>query len=231
MSVVVVGTPDSSTSGTASTHDRSYALDGAANGLGVAVHWRDATTITSVVWDQGGSNQALTSCGAAASDADAQKTQLFYLVAPITGTRTLRVTFSGNTSFKVVGILGLSGLHQSTPISGYQSGTATSGASPATITDVSSAVGDLVFSAISADDAVDVTAQNQTAAWELVDNFVALRGAGGYASGATTVNPEWTYGANATWSMASINFVQAVGGGGDLNALIGEPITGSSVLN
>ncbi len=81
------------TVGVSTPHDESITLGASATQLFVAVSYGSTVTITSVTWDQGGTNQAMTQIGTANSSDF--KTYLFGLMSPTTGTKTLQVVYSG----------------------------------------------------------------------------------------------------------------------------------------
>lgn len=204
MAVAIVGTVgvfDTPAPGTSRT--ANYTLHASANLLFVMVHWTNAgVSISSVTW--GG--VAMTSVGAAVSDAGDHHTQMFYKTGPTTGNADIVVSFTGGSAdFAVIGAYGLSGVDQTTPTSDYQTNTGNSAPSPADGPAVTSEVGDMVMNAFTRDGDNVLTAINQTEDYTGFDDSF-LVGAGGHADGAASVDPGWSWGAgNATWGMASVN--------------------------
>ncbi len=75
--------------------------------------------ITSVVWDQGGTNQSLTQLGTAQSGGSRNMT-LWYVVAPTSGNKTLRVSVNGSTDgWVLVACACYTGVDQTTPIDSH----------------------------------------------------------------------------------------------------------------
>jgi len=81
------------TVGVSTPHDESITLGASVTQLFVSVSYESAVTVTSITWDQGGTNQAMTQIGTANSSS--KKTYLYGLKSPTTGTKTVRVVYSG----------------------------------------------------------------------------------------------------------------------------------------
>ena len=81
------------TPGVATPHDETFTLNASAKRLWVAAVIEDNITV-SATWDQGGTNQAMTSVGTHVDDAGATRIALLRLWNPTTGNKTLRVTYS-----------------------------------------------------------------------------------------------------------------------------------------
>ena len=204
MAVAEVGTTSTlAVADTSATRTLNYTLDSGANCLVVRVHWLElGPTLNSVTW--GG--VAMTSIGAPSVSSGGHTVQMFRLVNPTPGTADVVATFSASQFYCIVAATGLSGVKTDSPNSSYQTGNATSSASPASIAAVTSKTGDLVINALTRDDDNGMTAQNQTSQYAVIDNDPSLVGCGGKAAGAASVDPEWTYTGTATWAMASVNF-------------------------
>lgn len=82
------------TVGISTPHDESITLNASATQLFVGLTYDSAVTVTSVTWDQGGTNQAMTQI--ATANSSSKQSYLFGLKSPTTGTKTLRVVYSGS---------------------------------------------------------------------------------------------------------------------------------------
>lgn len=155
MAATQTGTPGTKDNGTGATHDLSYAMPADADFCRVSVSFTSITvSVNSVTWDQGGTNQAMSrpsGMSAVLENSDGHRLDEYVLVAPVTGTKTLRVVLSGTHDGTVIGITAYKGVDQSTPVSGFQSFT-TPGpgdtASPTDLSAVSSDTGNLVVESL-----------------------------------------------------------------------------------
>ncbi|MEK7556886.1 MAG: hypothetical protein AAB538_02830, partial [Patescibacteria group bacterium] len=99
-----------------------------------------AAVLTSVTWDQGGTNQAMTRINGVAQATDA-RVELWKLVNPTAGNKTLRIVSPSSVGV-AVGLVSYTGVDQTTP--NDTSATAAGGAGTNPSVNVSSASGDLV---------------------------------------------------------------------------------------
>ncbi len=122
--------------------DITHTISGLDRIVFVAVHEANGfQTISSVVWDPTGVNEALTPVDVATNAADV-RTTLFKLVNPTAKTATMRITIaSADTIFAAVS--SYTGVHQTTPHGTPITNTGVGGSSVT----VTAAVGDLVFDA------------------------------------------------------------------------------------
>lgn len=74
--------------------DSSVTLAAGATALYVSVSTLGTDTVSSVTWDQGGTNQAMTQIAAQVDTAAVSRVYLYKLLNPTTGTKTLRVVYS-----------------------------------------------------------------------------------------------------------------------------------------
>jgi hypothetical protein len=153
--------------------------------------------VNSVVWDPTGANQSLSLVtGCNRFQGSAGEIWIYQLVAPATGTWTLRVTFAA-TADSVVGVTSFTGVNQTTPL-----GTCVVGSSdptPATVT-VTSAPGELVFDTVASDENLTADA-SQTVQWDITSAPVA--GGGSTKAGASSVTMRWT-GGSTSWAMGAV---------------------------
>lgn len=90
-------TPDvhgKGTVGVSTPHDETITLNASTTQLFVGITYDSSATVTSVTWDQGGTNQAMTEIVARSSSN--YHSHLYGLLSPTAGTKTLRVVYSGN---------------------------------------------------------------------------------------------------------------------------------------
>ena len=147
-------------------------------------------TVTGVTYN----GVALTST-TAQSDGLGRAIQLWYLAAPASGANNLVVTMSATTDVNT-GIVTYTGVDQSVPISGHTCATADT--APVTLT-VTSAAGDLVFSAITqAAGAIGAVGAGQTERFRDSDANVSL--AGSEEAGAASVTMTWAGTAGFVWN-------------------------------
>lgn len=197
----------------------SYALDAGANYLTFRIAYANSSALTGLTWDSGGSPQTPTLLGSLIEDGDGHRAAIYGLATPTTGSRTFNITFASNNGF-VIAVDGWSGVDVGgTPTAGFGSSTATSQASPSSVSTTASAVsGDLTIDLISW--AASGAALTDDAS-PSVSDFNDVEGTIGYASGAGsnttttgTVTCQWTYTGNVTRAMACVILKASSGGGG-----------------
>lgn len=163
-------------------------------------------TITSVRWVVGPSTQNLSLVTSATSAVEAQ-TQIWSLTAPVSGAGQLQIVVNSGTAdgdVLVAGVMTFSGVDQSTPL-----GTANSaiGAGTSATVSVTSAAGQVVFDAVSADDSRGLTiVSGQTSRWNLSAGGTGdgVTGAASTKAGAATVSMSWTLGAFDDWAICAV---------------------------
>lgn len=154
-------------------------------------------TVTSVTY----AGAALTFIGAQNDPNPKTRVELWYRVAPQTGTNNVVVTFSGTTNDDVVvGASSWRGVHQATPLGTLAKASGKS--STASVT-VSSGTREAVVDVVSAD-SKSVTAQaGQTQLWSRQVDKVG--GGGSYKAGAASVPLTWTVnGGGNDWAILAV---------------------------
>ncbi len=128
-----------------------------------------------------------------------QKTWIYQLVAPATGTANVVVTFSTapNTG-AVVGVMTFTGVDQSVPLGTFAGA---NGTSAAPSVNVSSASGELVFDTVNHYWPLTVGA-NQTQRWNTGSG--SIYGGGSSEPGAATVTMSWTASGSDTWAIGAV---------------------------
>lgn len=183
---------------------------GAALTLRIAHAGAPAGNLTGVVWDPSGANQAMTLQGGAhVEDADGHRCSIYTLATPTAGSAVVRATFATNNG-AVACADTWSGVDISgTPFAGYNTSTATSQASPSSVsTSASAASGDMVIDAmgwawngatVTDDASPSVQDYNGTE-----NNIGYAQGAGSHTTATGTVTSQWTYTGNITRAMATL---------------------------
>ncbi len=152
--------------------------------------------------------QSLSLVGAAPESGEAMS-QIWYLVAPNSGSGVVTVNFSGGDANDAIaiGVTTFTGVNQTTPYDAFT--TSTDGSSPATITVNNSSSGDLIFAVISLDDARSITASTsggQSELWDITQNQGGTDGITGGActkpGAAGSVSLSWTISDDGTSMIA-----------------------------
>ena len=161
-----------------------------------------AESVTSVTYN----GTALTFLGRETTPDTQAQIEIWALTAPDPGTHDVVVTMDGaNASGTVAGVMTFTGVDQASPLGTFVS--ASNNASPTASVNVSSAVGDLVFSAVTAESAPDIALNvgaNQTEHWEVYqsgDN----NSAGSTEAGAAVVTASWDLPASNQWAIAGVS--------------------------
>jgi signal peptidase I len=142
----------------------------------------------------------LTSIGAQNDPDAATRVELWYLVAPQTGSNSVVVTLSGETNDDIVaGATSWRAVHQSTPL-----GTAVfaSGESDTASVDVTSAAGEVVVDVVASDRETVSADGGQTEHWSAQPN--KLGGGGSSELGAASVTMSWTLGQSTFWAIGGV---------------------------
>lgn len=161
---------------------------GLSNSALVATVIFDTLTLSgiSATWDQGGTNQAMTLIGTASTPGSAGVTQLYGLVAPTSGNKTLRIAYTGVAQM-FVDACSYSGVNQAggtTSFPNFNSATAINDAAP-TVT-IMSAVGHAVLAGITCN-AHSLTSVNNTSIYTDNGGAVICAGANRAAGAASVV--------------------------------------------
>jgi len=168
----------------------------------ISVSNRDGNkTVTSVTY--GGT--ALTQIGFQNGPGNQNRTSLWKLLAPPTGTASIVVTLSGSVNV-VGGAVSFDNVDQTTPHGTFVSANGTSTTASVNVT---SAAGEVVIDTATANgDAVSLTAgAGQTAQWNTGTGTAGgnVRGGGSTEGGAPAVTMSWTLGASKPWSIGAVS--------------------------
>ncbi len=146
---------------------------------------------------------ALSFLGARNNDDNATRVELWYCVAPPTGSGTVVVTRTAGDE-TVAGAVTLTGVDQNAPLGGFVSGASTgSGSSTATVA-LTSAAGELVVDAVAVKGGSTLTVGGgQTPRYNRrYDEDVT--GAGSTEPGAASVTMSWTRSSAAKWALGAV---------------------------
>ena len=161
------------------------------------------TTTTSVTY--GGSS--MTEAWDLVFGADAAHSAGYSIVAPATTAQTVTATLSIiNPVTHVLGVISLTGVHQTTPVgtAATSTGTATSGS----VTVGSVGADDLVVDALITNDAETVGA-DQTGRWDRINGFV--EGVGSTQPGTAGGVMSWSWGSSKNFALGAMAFKPAAG--------------------
>src|SRR5947208_828550 len=189
------GEVSSSQTGGTSTTTWAHTTSGTNRVLVVGVSWANITTrtVTSVTY----AGQTMTSAGAAVNAGNAGA-EIFYLVAPATGSNTVAVTLSGSANSLVGGAVTLTGVNQTTPLGIFASATGSSTTPSVTVT---SNTGETVIDTVSLTSSGAMTVSGgQTQQWQA---GTSGRGAGSTKPGASSPTMSWASG-NFAWAIGAV---------------------------
>lgn len=160
---------------------------------------RDTDRVTAITY----AGQALTFVGTSVDPSNTARVEVWRLIAPATGTNTVSVTFNSSASV-VIGAISFANVDQTNPIAASQFASGT-GASDATVS-VASATGQIVLSAIAANDDVNGVTPfaGQTSRWNVV-NAADVIGAGSTTPGSTTTTMRYTLQSPQQWTMGAFS--------------------------
>lgn len=200
VAIDATGTSDATASGV-STIDFNNLTVGAGANRALVVQISFSHTIVSAVsvtWDQGGTNQA---CALIVTvngqDLLSGRVDLWGLVAPTSGNKTLRVSWTTATDI-VVDAASWTGVDQTGGATSFPNSTSTTGNLTNASLAITSAAGNAAMDCVGSAGAISSPGAQQTQVF--LDNSPAVTGAAG--SYATATNPTFT------WNIAANQWVQ-----------------------
>lgn len=158
------------------------------------------TTGVSVVWDQAGANQALTLIQAT-SDAAARSVQLWGLVAPVSGNKIIKASWT-NVVNAILNGTSFTGVNQTGGATSFAHAATNTGTGTSASLSVTSATGNMATDAICTGSTLSAPLQTLL----FTATYGGTNGGGSYASGAATVNFGWNIGA---WAEIGCDIVAA----------------------
>jgi hypothetical protein len=178
-------------------------------------------------WDATGTPQALTQIGTNTTSGNGQIVQLWGLVNPTSGNKTLTGTWTNNqeVDLQAVSWWGVDQTGGTTSFAHFNSATGSSATPSVTVT---SAVGNAVMAVMVAGTAVGINSVDNTQTF-LYHGSGSIEGGGNRAAGAASVVLTGTYAGSDLWAIAGVDIVAA--SGGDLSVTsIGEPVISTATF-
>jgi hypothetical protein len=160
-------------------------------------------TVSSCVWDAIGANQSLTLIKRQTDTASG--IELWGLVNPVSGNKTLTCNFSGSVAFDSLNGLSFTGVNQTGGITTFYNSAGTTGSSTASSITIASATGDAI---------VEIGMTTQIASAPTQTQVYLDNTNGGYgqrAAGAASVSFGWTITPTAPWVEATTAIKAASG--------------------
>ncbi len=169
-----------------------------------------AVTTVAVVWDSGGTNQALTLIGTLNSTTTTGRVDLYGLVAPTSGAKTLKLTWNAVTSDVTMNAVSWTGVNQTGGVTSFPHFTSARGQSTAISLAITSAVGNATMDATETSGTPSAPTQTQT---YLDTSRPTISGCGSRGTGAATVTHAWTTsGSSDFWVQVGTDILAASGG-------------------
>lgn len=213
MAVAFDATSHSSTASDTSTLSWAHTCTGSDRLLVVIVTLANtsARTVSSVTYNGVG----LTfSHGVSAGDVANLRSELWYVIAPATGSNTIAITASGDCEVLAGGGVSVTGAHQVTPLADTDSGSST-GATSASLTLTSAADGLVVDGLCSYANANFTVGADQTERWNAESGVSPGEGftidyAGSTEPGAASVTMSWTLANNRPYAHVAAAIAAAI---------------------
>ncbi len=204
---------DSTSNATGTASSLIWAHEVAANPnrmLIVGVSIRNASnTVTGITYGA----QSLMFLGAQNNHDDSVRMEMWYVIAPASGTSDITVTLSG--SAKVVsGAASFSGVHQTVPFGTFASIGSTGSGSITPSVSVTSAFGEVIIDTLATQGDADSLSEDagQVSRWNRAQGTSGgdIRGGGSIEAGAGSVTMSWTLGSATKWAIGAVAMKPAV---------------------
>ena len=202
--------PTSTLAGNSLTNG-NLTIGSGANALVVQL-WVAGTTIsvTGVVWDQAGANQAMTLIGSQVNLGGNGFVQLWGLVAPVSGNKIITASWTGTTSTAGLNGTSFSGVETAGGTSSFARFNGVTGTSTAPNVGVSSNVGNIVGDALATGPNVTTPVANSTQLFS-ADLSASFDFASQYQIATNGVNSmSWTLAASMGWDIVACDVVASV---------------------
>ncbi|MGD1003599.1 MAG: hypothetical protein ABR884_03450 [Minisyncoccia bacterium] len=195
----------------------TYTVGSGSNRALVAhLSWAGCTPLPtgiSVTWDSGGTNQAMTLMASSSNTSDPGLTQLWGLVAPTSGNKTLKASWTNGctTGSANLAALSVTGANQTGGTTTFAQATSSTNTNSSWTQTVVSASGDLAVTGSGSVNTVP-TPTNQTT-WYSVQGANAENSGASYAAGASTVSFSYSGGGwSGYYEIVGFDIVAAAGG-------------------
>ena len=155
---------------------------------------------------------ALTNLGVVNAGGNQNRTEIWFLKAPPTGTASVVVNLSQSKRI-IATAISFTGVNQTTPLA-FASAASTGGGSTSASVTVTSAPGQLVLDTVSANGDADTLTlgAGQTERWNTASGIGTAgnaRGGGSTEPGAASVTMSWTLGVSKPWSIGAVSLIPA----------------------
>ena len=173
--------------------------------LVVGVSVEDGKRVTAVSYR----GSALTFLGSRYNSNAEIRVELWYLIAPPSGTGTVSVSLSGSANM-VGGAVSFFGADQVAPFGSFVSASSTTSTTTAAVTTPSNST-DLVISVLAIDGNASsrTPAAGQTSRWNRVSSGEDIAGGASTAAGGPTVTMSWTASSLQPWAIAAVAIKRA----------------------
>lgn len=178
-----------------------------------------------VAWDPTGANQALTLIGAVNNTTTNGRVALYGLVAPTTGNKTLRASFTGTSNICLNGIA-FNGADQTGGATTFPHFNSATGTSTAPSVAVTSAVGNMTVDC-TVNDASQYNSSGQTITFNDASPSL-ISGAGSRGTGAASVTHSWVLNVTGAWASVGCDIL-AAGGGATRGLFRTPPVSGIGI--
>ncbi len=207
-----VGTAADGLTGQTSPFDNTSLTIGAGSNTALVaqVIWLGAAgTSAAVIWDPAGTNQSLTLIKSQ-SGVNGQTVQLWGRIAPTSGNKTLRVTWSSAGQELVTQGVSWTGVDQTGGVTTFPNSTSATGNTSSCTVAVTSATNNAVMAVCVAGTAQAISSVNNTQTL-LVHGHGNLEAGGNRAAGAASVTMTGTYAGTDQWAIVGTD-IKASGG-------------------
>lgn len=189
----------------------SHVCAGTDRLLMVGVSFLSGTTITGITY--GTTPVALTKVRHD-DDASVARTELWYLVAPVTGTHDITVTFDGSTEFVTVGSISLTGVDQTSPLDSNNGATGASGTASVDVTTVATDAWITDVVAQPGENDIPAAGTGQTERWATANDSAGAGGSTEVATSAAAYTMDWTMADTTEWAISGASWKPAGAGPG-----------------
>ncbi len=176
--------------------------------VGVAMNPGSSGSVSGVTYN----GAALTPAGLAIGDASDDEVSFWNLIAPATGTNNIIVTVSGSVSGMVAGAVSFTGAHQTVPLGGLVTNSASS--DPFASVTASSEAGGIVVDMVSWTLGETASAGSGQTSHVNASGGGSVLGAGSTKAGAASVLMSWSLSNAVHWCIAALPIKASGGGGG-----------------
>lgn len=175
--------------------------------VGLSLH-SPATEV--MTWDLGGANQLMTLIRGADNTGTNGRAELWGLVAPTSGAKTVQYTAVG-TSDITINCVSWTGVDQTGGATSFPNAASATGTSATASVTITSAVGNATMDS-TANDGSQYNSATKTITYnDATPNLISA--AGSRAGGAATVTHQWTLNVSANWVSVGTDLLAAAGGG------------------